>query len=100
MVRGALLGPPTCACSHLVITLQVRGAFLGPPAYLLLLYLAPLDAREAVAFCAIPLLGCGACALPHFRALFSAARPVTRHGQSAALVAATAHHLGLLGLAL
>jgi hypothetical protein len=29
-------------------SLQVRGAYLGPPVYLLLLYLAPLDAREAV----------------------------------------------------
>ena len=66
---------------------MVRAAFLGPPAYLLLLYLAPYDAREAVAFCGIPLLGCGACALPHFRALFSAARPVAPRGQNAVLVA-------------
>ena len=66
----------------------MRGAYLGPPVYLLLLYLAPLDAREAVAFWAIPLLGCGACALPHFRALFSAARPAERQGETMAMVAA------------
>lgn len=66
----------------------VRGAFLGPPAYLLLLYLAPVHAREAVALWAIPLLSCGACALPHFRALFSAARPAARQGETMAMVAA------------
>lgn len=67
---------------------MVRGAYLGPPVYLLLLYLAPLDAREAVAFWAIPLLGCGACAIPHLRALFSAARPAERQGETMAMVAA------------
>ena len=35
----------------------------------------PSPSPDQVAFWAIPLLGCGACALPHFRALFSAARP-------------------------
>ena len=77
-----------CACPPPHDLSMVRAAFLGPPTYLLLLYLAPSDdAREAVAFCGIPLLGCGACALPHFRALFSAARPVAPRGQNAVLVA-------------
>ena len=60
----------------------------GPPLYLLALFLAPADACEHIALWGMPLLGLGACALPHFRALFSTARPAERQGETMALVAA------------
>ena len=51
----------------------------------------PSPSPDQVAFWAIPLLGCGACALPHFRALFSAARPVARRGHKAGLLSCSRH---------
>jgi MFS family permease len=66
---------------------MVRAAYFGPVLYFTLLAAFPAHA-EPIAFGAMPLLASGACALPHFRALFSAARPQAQQGEQMALVAA------------
>mmetsp|Transcript_9499 Transcript_9499/g.31591 ORF Transcript_9499/g.31591 Transcript_9499/m.31591 type:complete len:502 (-) Transcript_9499:666-2171(-) len=66
---------------------MVRAAYFGPVLYFSLLAAFPSHA-EPIAFGAMPLLSAGACALPHFRALFSASRPQAQQGEQMALVAA------------
>lgn len=66
---------------------MVRAAYFAPLVYFSLLAIFPSQA-EPIAYGALPLLTAGACALPHFRALFSAARPPEHQGEQMALVAA------------
>ena len=65
---------------------MVRFAYILPLAYFMLL--AALPRKDVLVFALLPLFAAGPTALPHFRALFSRARPDDAQGEQMSLVAA------------